>query len=197
MKLSKNILNAAILATTFLSVPSMVRAESAVPEPGAFFATTPEFDPNAAGTKYSGTLSIAYVFTSDTTLCLPPAEPEGNGIRISNMFVVISLARGNSIVPFNTDFRANTDPNPLIGKPATPSFCFLHEDLQTRFVIDMIRTRIVPSIYKPCIPRPPEPVNPATLPDGSCPEFKIKTVSNMQSSGHGSLRADITIAVKD
>lgn len=177
----------------FLFASSPVWAESAVQEPANFFATTPEFDPNAAGTKYSGTLSIAYEFTKDAVGC--SVASGNNEVRISNMFVVLSLQHGNAITPFNTDFRANPDENPLIGKPATPSFCFIGEDHQIRFVLEMIRTRIVPSLYSPCTARP---VNPnEIIPGVSCPEFKIKSVSNMISSGHGSLRSDITIAVRD
>jgi hypothetical protein len=178
---------------TFLFASSPAWAESAVQEPANFFATTPEFDPNAAGTKYSGALSIAYEFTADPVGCSLAAG--FNEVRISNMFVVLSLQHGNAITPFNTDFRANSDPNPLIGKPATPSFCFIGEDHQIRFILEMIRTRIVPSLYAPCTARPVDPTQ--IIPGVSCPEFKIKSVSNMISSGHGSLRSDITIAVRD
>ena len=111
------------------------------------------------------------------------------------MFVVLSLQHGNAITPFNTDFRPNPDPLPTIGKPATPSFCFMGVDQQLSFVLEMIRTRIVPSIYAPCTARPVDPAQ--VIPGVSCPEFKIKAVSNMISSGHGSLRSDITIAVRD
>jgi hypothetical protein len=191
MKLSKKLVKmAAAAAITLLSAPSAVWAESAVPEPATFFANTPEFDPNAAGTKYSGTLSIAYVFTPDPVGC-----SAFNDIRISNMFVVLSLQQGNQISAFNSDFRANTDPNPLIGKPETPSFCFLGESQQMDFVTQMIRTRIIPDLYAPCTARPVDPTQ--VTPGVSCPEFKVKSVSNMLSSGHGSLRADITIAVRD
>jgi|SRR5688572_9671390 len=177
----------------FLFASSPVWAESAVQEPANFFATTPEFDPNAAGTKYSGTLSIAYEFTADPVGC--PSAAGFNEVRISNMFVVLSLQHGNTITPFNTDFRPNPDPLPTIGKPATPSFCFIGEEHQIRFVLEMIRTRIVPSIYAPCTARPVDPAQ--VMPGVSCPEFKIKSVTNMISSGHGSLRSDITIAVRD
>src|SRR5689334_2691530 len=112
MTLFKKLLDfGAVAGLALLFAPSAALAESAVPEPGSFFSQTPEFDPNAAGTKYSGTLTIAYIFTTDSA-CLPPAEPLGNGLRISNMFVVLSLQHGNEITPYNTDFRANTSTNP-------------------------------------------------------------------------------------
>jgi hypothetical protein len=196
MTLFRKVLNSWVIAglTLFFASPT-AWAESAVPDPGNFFAATPAFDPNAPGTKYSGTLSIAYVFTSDAA-CLPPAEPLGNGIRISNMFVVISLQHGNEITPYNSDFRANTSTNPILNKGETPSFCFLGEPQQIAFVVEMLRTRVVPSLYTPCVRRPANPA-PGDITPASCPDFRIKAVSNMQSSGHGSLRSDITIAVRD
>jgi hypothetical protein len=191
--LRKSLNLGAAAGLTYLFAFSPVWAESGVQEPGNFFATTPEFDPNAPGTKYSGTLSIAYEFTQDAVGCSIAAG--FNEVRISNMFVVLSLQHGNAITPFNTDFRANPDTEPTIGKPVTPSFCFIGEEHQIRFVLEMIRTRIVPTLYAGCTARPVDPIQ--IVPGVSCPEFKIKSVSNMISSGHGSLRSDITIAVRD
>jgi hypothetical protein len=179
----------AAAAMTLVAAPSGVWAESNAPT--GFFDATPEFDPNAPGTKYSGTLTIAYVFTDDNAGCPPP---EFVGRRVSNMFVVFSLQHGNTVTPFNSDFRANPNTNPLVGKPETPSFCFFGDTQQIAFVLEMIRTRVVPSLYAPCVPRPTDPTQLIPM---SCPEFKIKSVGNVLSSGHGSLRADITIAVRD
>lgn len=168
------------------AVPGAAFAESAVSDPGNFFAETPEFDPMASGTKYSGTLSIAYVFTEDNVNCIGAEE---NGLRVSNMFVVLSLQHGNGISPFNSDFRANPD----LGKAETPSFCFFGDTHQIAFILEMIRTRVIPSLYEPCVARlPGMPVDAS-----SCPDFAVKSVSNMISSGQGALRADITIAVKE
>ena len=166
------------VAATMLAAPSAVRAESAVSDPGNFFANTPEFDPNAPGTKYSGSLTVAYLFTEDTANCSGELQ---NGFRVSNMFLVFSMLRANVVTPISADFRAN----PAMGKGVTPSFCFFGEPEQVAFILDMIRTQVIPTLYPACVP------------GVACKPFKVKSVSNVISTGQGALRADITIAVQD
>ncbi len=116
-----------------LAAPSTLWAESAVPDPGNFFALTPEFDPQASGTKYSGTLTVAYVFSND----LPCP-----GLTINNMYVVVTLQQGNDMKPFNTDFT----------RTSTVPFCFDDTPRQIQYVLDLIRNQAIPHFYGNCIP---------------------------------------------
>lgn len=158
-----------ILAATasLLGVPSSLRAESNVGEPGEFFQFTSDFDPQAAGTKYEGTMSIAYVFVPDGETCPDSA------LRIDNMYVVLTLNKGNERKPFNTDFT----------KTGTAPFCFIGEPDQIKFILDLVRDQVLPHFYPGCFP-------------GACPSFKVKSVSNFLSSGTGAISMDITIAVQ-
>lgn len=165
--MSRATVRAAIVAAGLLAAPQAVLPESAVPNPGQFFQFTPEFDPQASGTKYEGTMTIAYVFAEDPVGC-PDSER-----RIENMHVVLTLSKGNEVRPFNTDFAATQ----------TPSFCFLGESQQTQFVLDLIRNQVLPHFYPGCFP-------------GSCPAFKVKSVSDFLSTGTGALSMKISIAVQ-
>ena len=128
---------------------------------------TPEFDPTAGGTKFSGTLTIAFVFAEDPAGC-PETER-----RIDNMHVVLTLSQGNNIKPFNTDFVAS----------GTAPFCFLGESQQTQLVLGLIRSQVIPHFYNGCIP-------------GSCPDFKVKSITDFLSSGTGAISMNITLAVQ-
>lgn len=167
MKQAKHLLTAAAAAALVAAAPGAALAESAVPNPGEFFSTTPEFDPTAGGTKFSGTLTIAYVFAEDPVGC-PETER-----RIDNMHVVLTLSQGNNIKPFNTDFVAS----------GTAPFCFLGESQQTQLVLGLIRGQVIPHFYNGCIP-------------GSCPDFKVKSITNFLSSGTGAISMNITLAVQ-
>ena len=157
-------------ALTSIAVPSALWAESGVPDPGNFFATTPEFDPNANGTKYSGTLTITYVFSNRLTC---------PGLTISNMYVVLTLQQGNDMKPFNTDFtRSGTTP-----------FCFDNTPAQIQFVLNLIRDQAIPHFYGSCPP--------IAVAGSTCPRpFKVKSLTNFLSSGTGAVSTNITIAVQ-
>lgn len=155
-----------ILSALLAFTPCIASAESAVPNPGAFFSTTPEFDPMAGGTKYSGHLTIAYVFVDDLETC-----PD-SGIRIDNMYTVITLAQGNRLQPFDTDFVES----------GTAPFCFIGEPEQIEVVLGLIRNKVIPHFYDGCFP-------------GTCPDFKVKSVTDFVSSGTGAISMGITIAV--
>jgi hypothetical protein len=166
MKQAKHLLTVAAAAALVAAAPGAALAESAVPNPGEFFSTTPEFDPTAGGTKYSGTLTIAYVFA-------PDANCPDSQVRIDNMHVVMTLSQGNNIKPFNTDFMAS----------GMAPFCFIGESQQTQLVLGLIRSQVIPHFYNGCIP-------------GSCPDFKVKSVTDFLSSGTGAISMNITIAVQ-
>lgn len=169
----KRALTTFAMAAIAAAMPISGWGESAVPKPGEFFGSFPEYDPMAGGTKYSGNLSVAFVFTTDPAGC--PDAPESR--RVSNMFTILTLKQGNNVRPFNADFRESAS------KPETPSFCFLGENEQIAFVTGFIRDQVVPSLYG-CF-------------SGSCPGFKVKDLSNFNSSGTGAFSTDITIAVQD
>jgi len=165
MNQARRLLIAAAAAVTAMA-SSAAWPESAVPNPGQFFSTTPEFDPSAPGTKYSGTLTIAYVFVPDAVNC-----PES--FRIENMHLVLTLSQGNNIKPFNTDFVAS----------GTAPFCFIGESQQTQLVLGLIRSQVIPHFYNNCVP-------------GSCPNFKVKSITDFLSSGTGAISMTITLAVQ-
>lgn len=154
------------------ALPTLAPAESNVPRPAEFFGPFPEYDPMSGGTKYAGTLSVAYVFTTDPVDCAEAPESR----RISNMFAVLTLKQGNNVQPFNADFRASAT------KSETASFCFIGETEQIAFIVGVIRDQVIPSIYG-CQSR--------------CPSFKVKDITNFNSSGTGAFSTDITIAVQD
>jgi hypothetical protein len=159
---------AGIMAAAMLAAaPETTMGESAVPNPGEFFQFTPEFDPQAGGTKYDGTMTIAYVFADDAAGC-PDSER-----RIDNMHVVLTLTKGNEVRPFNADFVSTQ----------TAPFCFLGESQQTQFVLNLIRNQVLPHFYGGCFP-------------GSCPAFKVKSVSDFLSTGTGAISMKISIAVQ-
>lgn len=169
----KRALTTFAVAAVAAAMPISGWGESAVPKPGEFFGSFDEYDPMAGGTKYSGNLSVAFVFTTDPVDC--PDAPENR--RVSNMFTILTLKQGNSIRPFNADFRASAT------KAETPSFCFLGENEQIAFITTFIREQVVPSLYS-CF-------------SGGCPGFKVKDITNFLSSGTGAFSSDITIAVQD
>jgi hypothetical protein len=154
-------------AAMLAAAPEATMGESAVPNPGEFFQFTPEFDPQASGTKYDGTMTIAYVFADD------PAGCSDSERRIDNMYVVLTLSKGSEVRPFNADFVSTQ----------TAPFCFLGESQQTQFVLSIIRNQVLPHFYAGCFP-------------GSCPAFKVKSVSDFLSTGTGAISMKISIAVQ-
>lgn len=167
---AKKILSAVAAAGMILATaPVTLWAESAAPNndvanlfPGG---TAAYFDPNAAGTKYSGTLTIAYEALTPGPPG-PPIECGGAPIFIEEMFVVLTLQRGNQRVPFTTH---------------APGLCLGSEE-QAMVIIDLIEDHVIPSFYNNCTPP-------------ACPSFKVKSLTNFQYTS-GAQSMDITIAVR-
>jgi hypothetical protein len=161
-----------VAAMILLLTPSGLRAESAVPTPGAFFGLTPGlFDPNAPGTKLSGTLAIAYD--------AGPA-PEGcASFLINNMYVVLTLQQGNSLKPFNTHF----------GLAGVAPFCFDDQVAQVNFVVGLVNAQVMPFFFGSSIFSCAET-------GGVRPCWAIKSVTNFLSSGTGANSSTITLAVR-
>jgi len=121
------------------------------------------YDPNAAGTKYSGTLSVVYDKTDLGGLCAG-----GSTVwQVNNVYATLALQQSNAAQKnvsgvFTTDLANQTHPTPL-------PFCFgENEDAQAKMVIEMIRTKVMKHFYG-CMP--------AAV---GCPNFKVKSLSNYQ-----------------
>jgi hypothetical protein len=156
-----------------LAAPSSLRAESGVPDPGQFFGDFPDYDEGARGTKLTGTLTISYVFL-DALACADPGLPDVPQLLIANMYVVLTL-KGNDkpVQPFNANFATS----------GTPVFCFsTGTRQQVDVVLNLIRDSVIPSFFE-CVP-------------GECPNFKIKSLKNFQSTGTGAISSSIVIAVR-
>jgi len=140
----------------------------------------PCFDPNAAGTKLNGTLTVVYA-KGESPDCKTPF--------VKNMFVNITLDQGNVRLPFTADY--------LNGPPRHETgFCMLSNTLeQVKVMTEVIRKKVIPFFFT-CDADSP----------GSCPAFKIKAITNFQyTTGHpllvndpntGGFSADITIAAQ-
>ena len=130
MTYAKRILGVVVaVGMIVITAPSGLWAESAPPNDDAanLFpgATAAYFDPNASGTKFSGTLTIAYAsLTPDVTVC-------GPGPEIPDMYVVLTLQQGNQRVPFTTHAL---------------NICFGSVE-QTMVILDLISVDVIPSLY--------------------------------------------------
>ena len=142
----------------------------------------PCFDPNASGTKLTGKLTVVYdKTTSDVCTIGTPF--------VRNMYVNITLDQGNVLAPFTTDY--------LNGPPShSTGFCMLsNTPEQVKVMVELIRTHVIPFFFN-CDPASP----------GSCPGFRVKSVTNFQyttgdprlipNQNNGGFSADITIATK-
>jgi len=140
----------------------------------------PCFDPQAGGTKLTGTLTVVYA-KGESPDCKTPF--------VKNMFVNITLDQGNVRLPFTADY--------LNGPPRHETgFCMLANTLeQVKVMTEVIRKKVIPFFFT-CDPDI----------KASCPIFKIKAITNFQyTTGHplsvndpntGGFSADITIAAQ-
>ena len=137
----------------------------------------PCFDPQAGGTKLTGTLSVVWD-KGESPLCTTTPF-------VKNMYVNITLDQGNVRLPFTADY--------LNGPPRHETgFCMLTNTLeQVKVMTEVIRKKVIPFFFT-CDADSP----------GSCPTFKIKAITNFQyavsqSQGPntGGFSADITVAV--
>jgi hypothetical protein len=170
----------ALFALT-VSTPSPSRAESGAPDPDALFPTCGTFgaippacvDPNAKGTKVTGTLTIAYDGVQE--------GQDLNGtactiFQINNQFLVLTVGFNNLIQPFNVDFTTT--------KPPTPGPICFEQSTQVQFVVDFITKEVIPALYQ-CT-------------GASCPGWRFKSVNMLTTGGQseGAVYAEIAIAVK-
>jgi len=166
---------AAALLFTFAVAPGPAWAESAAQSadgiefisgincPDPYSAGTSCYDPNAPGTKYSGTLSVVYDKTDLGSLCAG-----GSTVwQVNNVYATLALQQSNAAQKnvsgvFTTDLAHQTHPTSL-------PFCFgQNEDAQAQMIIEMIRTKVMQHFYQ-CEP-----------PANGCPNFKVKSLSNYQ-----------------
>lgn len=166
MKRATGIVNLVIAALLAIGAPK-AWAESAVPDPAAFFGGL--VNPQAQGAKLSGFLTIAYDFVEDFELC--------SGVKINNMFVVTTLQFREQIKPFNRDFIAPD------GTVLLEPFCF--DDLQTQinFVLGLYKEEVIPHFFQ-CVP------------EATCPTFEVKSMKSFLSSGTGAVSTKVRLAVK-
>ena len=133
MKQTRKILGVAAAAGMMLAAaPSVLWAESAAQSgnDAEFVAGTGFYDPNAPGTKYSGTVTIAYDKATVT--------PTGcSTFFITKMYVVLTLQQGND----RRAFTANAQ-----------DICFDNQDAQANVVIDLIGDVVIPALYNNCAP---------------------------------------------
>ena len=189
MKSCKSMLSIVMGGALLAVVPSALWAESGARAEASEFlngavcpppAGAPCFDPSAGGQKIVGTLAVVYEKgTSDD--CITP--------YVQNMYVLLTLEQGNKRVPFSSDY--------IHGPPAHDrGFCMLNNAPdQVQVILALVRNRVLPYFYS-C------DANTA----GSCPGFKVKSVTNFQyttgdpllipNPNVGGFSADISIAVQ-
>lgn len=169
MNRARRILSFVIAAGTLLAIAAPnLRAESAIPDPAAFFAGL--VNPQAQGKRVSGFLTIAYDFV----------EPVGDcsSVTINNMYVVTTLRYRKEIKVFNRDFTA--DDGTVLETP----FCFDELQRQIDFVLGLFKEQVIPFFFGPCVP------------GVTCPAFEVKSIKNFLSSGTGAVSMELTLAVK-
>lgn len=177
MKRASRMLSVVAAAGIMLATaPSMLWAGSAAPtnDPADFLAGFDVFDPNASGTKYDGTLTIAY------ESAVPPDGVSCEGIFYRNMYVVLALQHGNQSAPFTTQYL---DSYPNSG------FCGLDGERakQVQVFIDLIRFNVKPVFCPEC----------TEFKVKSITNFQYIQPGTPLSSAHsGGLSADVTIALR-
>ena len=133
MKQTRKLLGLAAAAAMMLAASqSTLWAESAAPLGSAldFFPppTDAYYDPQAAGTKYSGTLAMSYDKAS---------VGECDIFLVNKMSVVLTLQQGNVRRVFTT---------------ASENFCFENQLAQVQVILDLIRDKVIPLVCPNCTP---------------------------------------------
>jgi hypothetical protein len=146
-------------------------------------STTPCFNPNAAGTKFDGPLTVVY-----------DVNAEG---CVTNVFFNLTLQAGNSRASVATDYVSGVRAHSDGFTTQDPSGCpnsgdNQHEQVST--IVDLIRLSALPALYS--CGRQGQPACPSFF-------FQVKAVTNfVPTSGNPStdnldgFSANITIAVR-
>ena len=167
MKLSKKSLAAAGLAAGLLIAMPVAWAESQVSDPGAFGIL---IDPNASGTKVSGTVTLSYDYEFSSSQC-----PD-SGRFVKNLYAVATMQKGNQIQPFNANYTTAA-----IGVNNLPA-CFDNQANQVLFLSLFIQKVIIPGFFS-CVP-------------GGCPNYTVKSIKNFLTTGVGAGSMEVELAVK-
>ena len=124
MNVSKGIVRTILaIGTVALLAPSALRAESAAPFAGAGDFLGALYDPQAAGTKLSGTMSIIYDKTPDSTC--------SEGFFINKIHISITMGQNQTYAPFTA------------GRVA--GFCMgQQQGTQAQMVADLMSTKVIP-----------------------------------------------------
>lgn len=109
--------------------PSGAWAESGVPDPDTFFGPL-IVNPQAAGTKLSGSVSVAYDREE-------AAGSDCNSFIVNNMYVVATFERGGTAKPFNRDFTTVSQ----------APICFDDQGTQVNFVLGLFADNVVPFFF--------------------------------------------------
>jgi hypothetical protein len=176
MKRSNKVLSAAAFAASVMLACPFAFAESEVSDPGAFGITV---DPNAAGTKVSGFVTLSYDYDLDTSPTgLAHNCPSGRFVK--NLYAVATLQKGNQIQPFNSNYFSAGLSN--------LADCFDNQANQLAFLRNFIEKIIIPRFFG-CMAAAPGAV-------GNCPAYAVKSVKNFLTTGVGAGSMEIELAVK-
>src|SRR5581483_12244972 len=117
MTAARTMVGVAVAAGMLLTAAPALRADSAAPTgnaadflngsncPDPDASTTPCYNPNASGTKFSGTLSVVYGKTSGC---------------VYNVYINLTLQQGNLLLPFTTDYLNGVRPHTVFGGSSCP-----------------------------------------------------------------------------
>lgn len=166
MKLFKRIVTGVSVVTGILIAVPAAWAESQVGDPGAFGIAV---DPNAAGTKVSGNVTLSYDYEFSFVTC-----PD-SGRFVRNLYAVATMTKGNLTQPFNANYTTQ-------GFPANLPACFDNQANQVLFLRMFIERVVVPGFFN-CTP-------------GTCPAYAVKSIKNFLTTGVGAGSMDVELAVK-
>ena len=179
MTSARKALSVLLAGLMLATVPSGLWATSAVSDPNTPFGI--QVDPNASGTKLSGELTLAYEVVLVTNACDGSASVPAK--LVLNIFAVLTLQKGNTAQTFNGDIQ-----HAGVGWNAA-GVCFdEHQPFALSFVDGLITTKVIPSptFFGPC----------GGVGQPACPNYAVKSLTNILSSGGGGLSADIVLAVR-
>jgi hypothetical protein len=167
MKMPKNRLAATAITLGLAFALPVAWAESQVGDPGTFGILV---DPNAAGTKVSGPVTLSYDYEVGTQRA--KACPSGRWVK--NIFAVATMQKGNQIQPFNSNY--------VSAGLSNLQDCFDNQDNQVFFLRNFIEQIVIPQ-YFACT-------------QGACPSYAIKSIKNFLTTGVGAGYMDVELAVK-
>jgi hypothetical protein len=167
MKLSKSRLAAAAFALGMSFTLPVAWAESQVSDPGAFGIL---IDPNAAGTKVSGPVTLSYDYEFGTDRAKNCASQRW----VKNLFAVATMQKGNQIQPFNSNY--------VSAGLSNLQDCFDNQANQVFFLRNFIEQVIIPGFFS-CTP-------------GGCPGYAVKSIKNFLTTGVGAGTMEVELAVR-